>query len=186
MSDVGMQLYVLPGNEQTTGRCACCGHVSRVVTGMICTVDTSLAHYLVHWTVGHIDTLGAEIDLIIGRWGDDASAADRVAVRLHHFIGPTGGAVMVQDPPPNRATAQLAARALLRDEVIGTPRADEVFALYDALTLQDPRLAELFPPAQSCPPPCVHTSADRARRPLRPRQTMFGRPGITSGRSRGR
>ncbi|MFC0240138.1 hypothetical protein [Rhodopseudomonas telluris] len=184
MSDTTEQLHVAPGSERTTGRCACCGRVSRIVMGMISTAEADLASYLVHWTVGHIDTLGAEIDLIIGRWGDGASAADRVAVRLHHFIGPNGPAVMVQDPPPNRATSELAAQALLRDEVIGTPRAAEVFALYDALAVQDVRLAELFPPAQTCLSPCAHSPADRARRLLRPRDPISGR--TTAGRSRGR
>ena len=151
---------------------------------MIGTAEATLASYLVHWTVGHVGTLGAEIDLIIGRWGDGAGAADRVAVRLHHFIGPTGPAVMVQDPPTNMARAGLAARSLLRDELIGTPRAAEVFALYDALALRDPRLKELFADAQTCAPRCEHRVSGRTRRRLRPRETMLGR--TTSGRSRGR
>lgn len=186
MSDTAEQLYVEPGSERTTGRCDCCGRLSRIVSGMIGTADADLASYLVHWTVGHIDALGAEIDLIIGKWGDGASAADRVAVRLHHFIGPTGPAVMVKDPPPNRATTALAAHALARDEVIGTPRADEIFALYDALAVQDGRLAELFPPAQTCPPRCVHSTTDRARRLLHPRDPSSGSGRTIAGRSRGR
>lgn len=186
MSEFVEDFLVEPDDERTTGRCECCGHFTRIVSGTISKAEVVLASYVVHWTVGHIDTLGAEIDLIIGKWGDGASAADRVAVRLHHFIGPNGAAVMVQDPPPDRATSSLAAHALARDEVIGTPRAAEVFALYDALALQDARLAELFPPTPTCAAPCVHSATDRPRRMLHPRDPSSGRGRTIAGRSRGR
>ncbi|WP_022724245.1 hypothetical protein [Rhodopseudomonas sp. B29] len=146
------ELHVTLDVDDVTGRCDCCGHVSREVWGTIETDEEAVAVYSVHWTIGHIPDLGAEIDLLIGRWGDGTSAADRVAVRMHHFIGPTGPAVMVQDASLARGREALAATALKRDDIIGTPRADEVFALYDALALQDCRLAELF----GVPPPCAN------------------------------
>lgn len=147
------ELHVTPEAEHVSGPCDCCGHITRKLWGMIETDDEDVAAYFVQWTLGHMEDLGAEIDLIIGPWGDGGSGADgRVAVRLHHFIGPTGPAVMVQDATLAGGREALAATALKRDDIIGSPRADEVFALYDALTLQDCRLAELF----GAPPPCAN------------------------------
>jgi hypothetical protein len=39
--------------------------------------------------------------------------------------------------------SKLYGRALKRDEVVGTPLAANVFALFDAVWLQDPRIDEL-------------------------------------------
>lgn len=39
--------------------------------------------------------------------------------------------------------AELAEHALKRDEVIGTPLAQQVFSIVDAVFMKDPRVAEL-------------------------------------------
>ena len=49
-----------------TGRCPCCGHVSRKVLGFVHRDGEPHASYLVHWTVGHIFEHGVHIDLIVG------------------------------------------------------------------------------------------------------------------------
>lgn len=126
--------------------------------------------YQVWWTVGHIAEHGAEIDLICGRWGDGTSASDRCVIRLHHFIAATGSAVMVRDASLADGLDRLAARALRRDDIIGTPRAAEAFALYDAIALQDARLAELF----DLPAPCGHCGARTERRKLASRRGCSG------------
>lgn len=162
-------LRVSPDGDQVTGRCDCCGQISRRVSGTIEPADAVVA-YQVWWTVGHIAEHGAEIDLICGRWGDGTSPSDRFVVRLHHFIAATGPWVMVQDASLADGLDRLAARALRRDEIIGTPRAAEVFALYDAIALQDARLAELF----DAPAPCGHCGAQTERRKLASRRGCSG------------
>lgn len=163
-------LRVTPDGDQVTGRCDCCGRISRRVSGTISTADAAVAAYTVWWTVGHMVERGAEIDLICGRWGDGTSASDRFVVRLHHFIAATGPWVMVQDASLADGLDRLAAHALRRDEIIGTPRAAEAFALYDAIALQDARLAELF----GAPAPCGHCGARTERRKLPSRRSRSG------------
>ncbi|MGX7741278.1 hypothetical protein [Rhodopseudomonas parapalustris] len=163
-------LRVTPEADQVTGRCDCCGQISRRVSGTISTSDAAVAAYQVWWTVGHVGEHGAEFDLICGRWGDGTSASDRFVMRLHHFIAATGPAVMVQDASLADGLDRLAARALRRDDIIGTPRAAEVFALYDAIALQDARLAELF----GAPVPCGHCGPRAGRRKLPSRRSRSG------------
>lgn len=163
-------LRVSPEADQVRGRCECCGQISRRVSGTISTADAAVAAYSVWWTVGHIAEHGAEFDLICGRWGDGTTASDRAVVRLHHFIAPTGPAVMVQDASLADGLDRLAAHALRRDDIIGTPRAAEVFALYDAIALQDVRLAELF----GAPAPCGPCGPRAERRKLPSRRSRSG------------
>ncbi|UYO52669.1 hypothetical protein [Rhodopseudomonas palustris] len=163
-------LRVSPEADHVTGRCDCCGQISRRVSGTIETADAAVVAYQVWWTVGHVAEHGAEFDLIIGRWGKGTSPSDRFVVRLHHFIAATGPWVMVQDASLADGRDRLAARALRRDEIIGTPRAAEVFALYNAIALQDARLAELF----RAPAPCGPCGARTERRKLPSRRSRSG------------
>jgi len=126
---------------ESSGHCDCCGRTSRSVRGWVHTPDGTLAAYFVHWTEGHLAENGANIDFIIGRWGEGSSAANRVAVSLLHFEDDQAGpSVMVIDARGRQiASSSLVGAALARDEVIGTPLAEQVFALIDAIYVQDPR-----------------------------------------------
>ena len=126
---------------ESSGHCDCCGRTTRNVKGWIHTPEGTLAAYFVQWTEGHLAENGANIDFIIGRWGDGASAEQRVAVSLIHFedeeMGPS---VMVTDAGGRPVSqSSLVGSALTREEVIGTPLAAQVFALIDAIFVQDPR-----------------------------------------------
>ncbi|WP_458757424.1 hypothetical protein ACSVBT_16500 [Afipia sp. TerB] len=65
----------------------------------------------------------------------------RCAARASPFDN--GPAVMVTDAKLERGLDGVAAQALTRAEVIGTPIADNLFAIYDAIILQDPRVTAL-------------------------------------------
>jgi|SRR5579884_2261183 len=69
---------------ETGGHCDCCGNESRRVWGMVHDGDTTVAAYWMNWTVGHLSDRGANLDLILGRWGDETSAHDRVVVAMVH------------------------------------------------------------------------------------------------------
>jgi hypothetical protein len=99
------------------------------------------AAYWMNWTVDHLRDRGANLDLALGGWGDDANSRDRVAISLVHRDQPDGGAeVMVIDASRRPLTrGDLVGQALQRDEVIGTPLAEQVFALVDAIYEQDQR-----------------------------------------------
>ena len=99
-------------------------------------------------TLGRIDH-GANFDLIVGKWGEQTSSADRSAVSVAFQRMPEGPQFMVIDAVgrPGATPGTLADSALRRDQVIGTPLAQEVFALLDAVWLNDERIGELTRPA---------------------------------------
>jgi hypothetical protein len=89
---------------------------------------------------GRLATHYPNFDLIIGAWGDGTGPEDRVLVSMLHL---PGGITVVNGagrPADDRA---LCSRALTREEVIGTPLAANTFALFDAVWVQDERIAEL-------------------------------------------
>ena len=74
----------------------------------------------------------------MGSGGDGTGPDDRSLVSLVHRETDDGPQLMVVDATPG-AKAELAARALLRADVIGTPLATQVFELIDAIYTQDGR-----------------------------------------------
>jgi hypothetical protein len=126
---------------ESGGHCDCCGNESRRVWGMVRHGDATVAAYWVNWTVGHLSEPGANLDLILGRWGGDTSPNDRVVVSLLHRQQPDGSpALMVIDATDRPAAkGELARTALGRSDVVGTPLEAQVFALVDAIYEQDGR-----------------------------------------------
>ena len=137
-----MQLTATPWKE-SSGVCECCGQTSRTVWGDVSAADQTLAVYYVSWTKGSAKH-PPSIDLVIGPWGDGATPDKRVLVSLLFRPGPDGGSFMVIDGDTRlEKKRDLCGRALKRTEVIGTPMAQEAFALVDALWVGDPRLEEV-------------------------------------------
>lgn len=128
-----------------TGTCDCCGRSSRCVWGYAYRDGAAVAAYYVHWTLGHVPDQGANIDLILGRWGDETTAGDRSFVALAYRLLDTGPSMMVIDAGTRPvAKGGIADKALRRDEVIGTSIAQEAFRVVDAVLAQDDRVAELL------------------------------------------
>jgi hypothetical protein len=99
--------------------------------------------YFVQWTVGAPEHL-PNVDLVIGPWGGEARAEDRVLVSLVFQPSPDGGAFMLVDGEGRRADDRsLCKRALKRAEVVGTPLAAEAFRLVDAIWSTEPRIGEV-------------------------------------------
>lgn len=111
--------------------------------GFVYNGDEPVAAYYVHWTLGRPDH-GATFDFVLGRWGAGTTAADRSVVSLSYRVTDQGPQFTVTDAAGRPAAdGQIASLALRRDQVIGTPLAPEVFALVDAVWLQDERIREL-------------------------------------------
>ena len=138
------KLSIEANDSNDFGPCECCGAMSRTVSGFVHCGDEAQAAYLVQWTLGQVERHGANFDLIIGKWGDAADSKDRCAVSLELRRTSTGPAFMVIDSG-NRpaASSDLVGKALAREEVIGTPFAEQAFELVDVIWLQDARIAEL-------------------------------------------
>jgi hypothetical protein len=136
---------VEPTGANDTGVCNCCGNRTRIVWGNINCSSRIAAVYYVKWTLCHVEKNGANFDLILGRWGEGASSRDRRVVAVRYRLIEGNPVFMVIDAAGRLAAVngKLAAVALRREEVIGTPLASEVFAMLDAIWLRDDRIAEL-------------------------------------------
>jgi hypothetical protein len=133
-----------PTGSRDFERCPCCGENSRTVWGLARCDGGAHATYFVHWTLGKVADDGAHFDLIMGRWGEDATRADRYAVSLEYRRTDQGPAFMVIDATERPiAHNELVARALRRDEVIGTEVATSAYEIVDAIWLTDGRISEV-------------------------------------------
>jgi hypothetical protein len=139
-------IAIEPTGAKDTGICTCCGRESRVVWGNARSAAGGLAVYYVHWTLGHVPDQGANIDLVIGKWVEDAAAEDRQAVAIAYRLMETGPSMMVIDAAerPVARNTELVGRALRREDVVETPLATQAFAIADAILEQDERVAELL------------------------------------------
>ena len=140
-----MPITIEKGIEHPLTHCDCCGRATRSLNGYANDDLGALASYFVHWTEGHVDENGANFDFIIGEWGG-APASARVAVSLEYRVGRTGpgfGVIDATNRPVSKSA--LVGRGLKREEVIGTPLADQIFSIVDAIWLQDDRIVDLQP-----------------------------------------
>jgi hypothetical protein len=118
--------------------------MSRSVGGYVYGIDDPCAAYFVQWTLGQVPKHGANIDFIIGDWGHGKTATDRSAVSLEYHLTDGGpGVVVIDAHGRDHADGKMAKHVLGRDDVLGKPIAEDVFALCDAIFALDERLAEL-------------------------------------------
>ena len=138
------EIILEPTGSSDFERCESCGENSRTVWGLARRDGGAHAAYFVHWTLGKVAEKGAHFDLILGRWGEDATNVDRYAVSLEYRRAAEGPAFMVIDATEQPiAHNELVARALRRDEVIGTELAAHAFELVDAIWLNDRQISEV-------------------------------------------
>lgn len=137
-----MELRAIPLKESSS-ICECCGKVSKTICGEVSILGKTLAIYFVQWTVVSAEHF-PNIDLVFGPWDADADPRERVLISLVYDPGPDGGGFTLIDSEARPANSpRLCGRALKREEVIGTPFAQEAFQLVDAIWLDDPRVGEL-------------------------------------------
>lgn len=141
------ELTIEPSGQKDSGPCACCGNNTRCVWGFVQGqgIDSTVAAFFVYWTLNGVPQHGATFDLILGRWGEETTAADRVLVSLAYRLGDQGPGFMVVDAD-NRPAAKsdLVGRVMKRAEVVGQPDAQLAFAVVDTILRRDPRVAELL------------------------------------------
>jgi hypothetical protein len=126
------------------GPCECCGDISRSATGMVRRDGDPYALYNVHWTTAQLARHGAEFYLVLGEFGEGTTAADKFAVALHFFVEDDRyGFALVDASQTAMASHPLISSVLSRDEVVGTPLAQEVFDLVDAIWLNDVNISEV-------------------------------------------
>ena len=133
--------YAIELLDESSGFCDCCGETSRSVWGLVHNGDATVAAYWMHWTVGHLNEPGANLDLVLGSWGDNATPRDRVAASLLYRQSEDHPPAFMIIDATDRSVAKsgLIGSALRREDVIGTPLAEHIFGLIDAICLQDTR-----------------------------------------------
>jgi hypothetical protein len=138
-----MTILIEQGVEHPIANCECCGRATRSLNGYASDELGALAAYFVRWTDGHVLENGADFDFIVGEWGG-APASKRVAVSLAFKVTEDGPQFMIVDAFDRSVSrSELVGRSLARADVIGTPLAQQVFAIVDAIWLQDSRIADL-------------------------------------------
>jgi hypothetical protein len=133
--------YSVELDGESGGRCDCCGRASHSVWGWVHRDERTVASYRIHWTVGHLSDLGANFDLVLGTWGENTTVDDRFAASLlYREPDDSPSAFMVIDADDRSIEgSELCSSALQRDEIIGTPLAEQLFAIIDAIWVQDCR-----------------------------------------------
>lgn len=135
-----------PDGSQDFGPCECCGDNSRTVWGLVHRDNCTEAAYFVHWSLGKVAEKGANIDLILGPWGEGTDRADRSAVSLEFRQG--FGVRIIDASVRNIARHSMVGRGLVREDVVMTPLAQEVFEILDSIWVQDGRIAEVTGPVR--------------------------------------
>lgn len=79
-------LRIEPTESKDSGPCSCCGNNSRCVWGFAHSAEATIATYFVHWTLTRVADHGANFDLIFGKWGEQATPADRCLVSLAYRL----------------------------------------------------------------------------------------------------
>lgn len=129
--------------------CDRCGRITRKVHGDVYAVWTEdgtqrseyMALYMASWIDGapYDPDHPARFHFTFGPWGEGTGPGDRMNARLLALWNEDGPFVQVVDAPET----DLVGRGLRREEVIGSEFAQGLFAIYDAIWLQDPRVAVL-------------------------------------------
>lgn len=142
-SQSNFRLIINSDGQRTFGPCGCCGKMTRRVWGYVNQGETTIAAYFVEWTPGHIEQ-AANFDLILGKWGPETCSADRQGVALAFRQMETGPEFMVVNAADRPIGASsLVGEALRREQVVGQPITETVFAVCDSILLQDDRISPL-------------------------------------------
>ncbi|MGE0324153.1 MAG: hypothetical protein AB7K71_09940 [Polyangiaceae bacterium] len=156
-------LRVEPTNHNDTGPCPCCGDLTRSVWGHVVRDDETRAVYYVRWTLNQAKH-GAIWMLSIGDWVD-AEHGHRDCVGLDCRAPEGSIAFMLVDAATTPwGNAPGLGTPLKREEVLGTPLAQEAFDLVDACLAQDDRLELMRRTLERPQPPRAWKPASRKRR----------------------
>lgn len=136
-------MFEIEPNQLHPYQCPCCNDASQTASGFVYHQGVPRAVYYVSWTIGRIRDHGAVVDVIVGSWGDEP-VGDRQGVSVAYRVGPEGPSFMVVDAGDRLCNAgNLVDHPMTRADVIGTPLAQEVFQILDAIWLQDDRISEV-------------------------------------------
>jgi hypothetical protein len=128
-----------PGGSSVSGTCPDCGNETINVWGYAYRDEQAHAVYFIRWTRGHPER-GAQLAISIGAWGGDATPDGRSCIGIECRLIDGAPAYRIADAAETPwAKEAFLGRMLLRDDVIGTPLAQQVFDVLDAITADETR-----------------------------------------------
>lgn len=138
-----MQNIQIQPDKQNDVHCDDDGTTSRTVWGYINVDGAARAVYYVQWTLGQPAENGANIDLLMGEWGDGTTPEQRVALSLVLEIN--DGPLFYSIDPDGRphAATGLAAHLIPAQNVFANPVGADAYAFMHAIFGQDPRVREI-------------------------------------------
>lgn len=135
----------MPGAIELVGQadfpaCPCCDKAARRVWGNLIDDDGTTA-YVVQWAPGAGGSHSAMIGLVFGAWGEGSSAADRSHVAIEARQNNGAIDLMIIDAKRSVIDASpLAAKAMLRREVIDGPLQQRALFYVEQIRVQDARV----------------------------------------------
>ena len=137
--------YELELDSKKTFKCDCCNKRTRTVIGYINHDERTLAAYYVSWVIGGAPNHDATIDLIVGKWDEDSTAADRKGLSLIcRWVSEGLGFSTIDATERVQADGELVGYAYKRDEVVGTPLAQLAYDLVDVIMEKDYRVEPMW------------------------------------------
>ena len=135
-----MTLTVKQVEQKIVGTCDCCGHSTRLAVGEVVNEQGVECKYDFYWTEDKQDHYPS-LDLIIGPWEDKSEASERVLVSLVCLLDrETRDFSFVSAKERPIASSELFGEALEREQVVGTPLAERVAKIVDAIWSGDSRI----------------------------------------------
>jgi hypothetical protein len=135
----------MPGSVELVGQadfpaCPCCDKAARRVWGNLIDDDGTTA-YVVQWAPGTNGSHSAMIGLVFGPWGEGSSAADRSHVAIEARQNNGAVDLMIIDAKRSVIDATpLAAKALLRRDVMDGPLQQRALFYVEQIRVQDARV----------------------------------------------
>ena len=135
-----MKFEIEKWDEEVLGVCDCCGNTTKYASGQILDGELSCGIYYVFWTDNKLEHY-PNFDFILGSCGEGSTPEDRIRVSLVCLTDRDSRDFSLINAESRKIVLPYeAGKYLSRDEVVGTPLADYVFAIVDSIWEQDKRL----------------------------------------------
>jgi hypothetical protein len=137
------EIVVIPEVEEPT-TCDCCGRPARRAEGRLTRHEAPLARFTVRWCPddpGH----PARHVLYLGDWQRRGGMQGGPAVAAADYRGGAGHGFYLRDDAPQllKSLKPWRPHFIRRQDAIGQPLGERLFAMLDAIHVKDPRLQEI-------------------------------------------
>lgn len=140
---MGLVTYEVEPSGEKADKCECCGSTSHTVWGYVHERDgATRAVYYVGWAEGHEERV-IWITLGLGAWGQETTESDRRSVALEGrtFDGEPWLGIVDE---PHFDYPHLLGDLLSRQEALDDPCLTDLWAVTDAVVVNDSRVAEAW------------------------------------------